>query len=570
MIAGVVKPHLLAAPGPAAHVFHAASNKPEGATMRGAFSGLLGITTASLLIMPAASQTQTAHQQHGARLGTVEFKVECTPAAQADFNTAMALYHSFDWPRALVAFPAVAAKDPACGMAHWGVAMSILDNPFVWPAGLTPQKLDGIVAALDKAQAAGLKSKREQDYVAAVGAFVRDHATRPYPERIKAFDAAMAALMAAYPDDTEAKVLSALITSANFNPADKNYTNQLKAAAILEPLFKQYPDHPGVAHYLIHSYDYPPIAEKGLEAAKAYAAIAPDAAHALHMPSHIFTRVGYWKESIAANRASAKVSGDRSFDGHHASDYLVYAYLQLAQDKAAREAMMASFSLKPIDHFGSAFAYAAMPARLYLESGDWEGVSSLALTPKADGYPWQKYPHAEAINAYARGIGAARKGDAAAARAEQTRLVALRDKAKEAGLAYWAGQIDIQAGVVSALALCAEGKTNDCITELRAAAAREDATEKHVVTPGPLLPARELLADTLMMANKPVDALAEYEAVMKKEPNRYRTVAGAMAAAKAAGEEKRAKMLAAELVKLGAESDTPRDSLGEARRLAGG
>jgi hypothetical protein len=230
--------------------------------MRGTFSGLLGITAASLLVSPASSQTQATHQ-HGAapRLGTVEFKVECTPAAQAEFNTAMALYHSFDWPRALVAFPAIAAKDPACGMAHWGVAMSILDNPFVWPAGLTPQKLDSIVAALDKAQAAGLKSKREQDYVAAVGVFVRDHGTRPYPERIKAFDTAMSALMAAYPEDTEAKILSALITSANFNPTDKNYTNQLKAAAVLEPLFKQHPNHPGVAHYLIHSYDYPPIAD---------------------------------------------------------------------------------------------------------------------------------------------------------------------------------------------------------------------------------------------------------------------------------------------------------------------
>lgn len=539
--------------------------------MRGTFSGLLGITAASLFVSPATSQTQTALQQPGtARLGTVEFRVDCTPAAQAEFNTAMALYHSFDWPRALIAFPAIAAKDPACGMAHWGLAMSILDNPFVWPAGLTPQKLDRIVATLDAAQAAGLKSKREQDYVAAVGVFVRDHAARPYPERIKAFDAAMAALMAAYPDDSEAKVLSALITSANFNPADKNYTNQLKAAAILEPLFKQYPNHPGAAHYLIHSYDYPPIADKGLEAAKAYASIAPDAPHALHMPSHIFTRVGYWREAIAANRASAKVSGDGSFQGHHAFDYMVYAHLQLAQDKAAREATTASLSLKPIDHFAAAFAYAAMPARLHLEASDWAGAASLSLAPKADAYPWQKYPQAEAINAFARGIGAARKGDGAAARSEQARLVTLRDKAKEAKLAYWVGQIDIQAALVGALTLCAEGKTDECITELRTAAAREDATEKHVVTPGPLLPARELLADTLLVANKPTDALAEYEAVMKKEPNRYRTVAGAMAAAKAAGEEKRAKMLAAELVKLGAESDTPRDSLGEARRLAGG
>ena len=190
----------------------------------------------------------------------------------------------------------------------------------------------------------------------------------------------MASVMAAYSDDTEAKVLSALITSANFDPTDKNYTNQLKAAAILEPLFKEYPKHPGVAHYLIHSYDYPPIAEKGLSAAKAYAAIAPDAPHALHMPSHIFTRVGYWKESIAANRESWRVSGEKVFDGHHATDYMVYAHLQLAQDAAARQAMAASVARPAVDNFGAAFAYAAMPARLLLEAGDWAGAATLPWT----------------------------------------------------------------------------------------------------------------------------------------------------------------------------------------------
>ena len=337
--------------------------------MRGALSVLLGITAASSFVSPVSAQTQSAHQHAIPRLGTVEFRVDCNPAAQAEFNTAMALYHSFAWPQAVAAFTAVARTDPACGMAHWGLAMSILENPFAWPALFTPARLDSVVAALDAAQAAGLKSKREQDYVAAAGVFVRGHATKPYPERIKAFDAAMASLMATYPDDTEAKILSALITSANFDPTDKNYTNQLKAAAILEPLFKEYPNHPGVAHYLIHSYDYPPIAEKGLPAAKAYAAIAPDAPHALHMPSHIFTRVGYWKESIAANRESARVSGETVFDGHHASDYMVYAHLQLAQDAAARQAMAASRSRPAVDNFGAAYAYAAMPARLLARSG---------------------------------------------------------------------------------------------------------------------------------------------------------------------------------------------------------
>lgn len=528
----------------------------------------LAATALTLMAAPAAAQAP-AHSHGVARLGTVEFKVECSPAAQSQFDTAMALYHSFAWPQAIAAFKAIAATDPTCGMAHWGHAISILDNPFVWPTGLTPQRLDSVVAALDQAKAAGLKSQRERDYVDAVGAFVRDHASTPHSQRMQAYDAAMAQLMVRHPDDTEAKVLSALITSANFNPNDKTYSNQLRAAAILEPLFKAHPDHPGVAHYLIHSYDYPPIAAKGLEAAKAYAGIAPDAAHALHMPSHIFTRVGAWKASIAANRESARVASETVFDGHHAADYMVYAHLQLAQDSAARTAMQASLAKKSVDTFPAAFAYAAMPARFALETGDWKGAADLALTPAGD-YPWQKYPHAESINAFARGVGAARAGDAAAARAQQARLGRLREAAREARLGYWAEQIDIQAAVVGALALGADGKSAECIDGLKAAAAREDATEKHVVTPGPLLPARELLADILLDHNKSAEALVEYEAVLRKEPNRYRAVAGAMAAAVGAGDRAKARAFADALLALGSDADAQRASLVEAKRLAGG
>lgn len=532
-------------------------------------SNRLAWVTASVLSLAAPAALAQSHDHGVARLGMVKFDVSCVPAAQAQFHTAMALYHSFAWPQALAAFKAIAVADPACGMASWGRAVSLLGNPFVWPTGLTPQLLDDVVAALDAAKAAGLKNQREQDYVEAVGAFVRDHASRPYPQRIQAYDDAMAQLIVRYPDDMEAQVLSALITSANFNPTDKSYSNQLKAAAILEPLFKVHPDHPGAAHYLIHSYDYPPIAEKGLTAAHAYATIAPDAAHALHMPSHIFTRVGMWKESVASNLESARVAGDATFDGHHAADYMVYAHLQQAQDKAASKAMQSSLALKPVDNFAAAYAYAAMPARLALESGDWPAAVGLALTPAADAYPWKKYPHAEAVNAFARGVGAARAGNTAAAREQQARLTGLRDAARELKLAYWVEQIDIQAALVGALALCAEAKPGDCIDGLRAAAAREDATEKHVVTPGPLVPARELLAEMLLAQGKPGDALVEYEAVMRKEPNRYRATAGAMAAARGAGDQTRARALAAELVRLGDEADTQRASLQQARQLAG-
>jgi len=527
------------------------------------------LSTVSALCLGSAALAQGSHNHGVARLGTVAFKVDCSAVAQQRFHTAMALYHSFAWTPAIAAFKDIAATDPACGMAHWGLAISILDNPFIWPAGLTAPKLDSVIAALNAAKAAGLKTQREKDYVEATETFVRDHANRPHNQRLAAYDAAMSALMARYPDDDEAKVLSALVTSANFNPNDKTYANQLKAAAVLKPLFRTYPNHPGVAHYLIHSYDYPPIANQGLPAAKVYASIAPDAAHALHMPSHIFTRTGHWKESIAANRESARVAGDASFDGHHAADYIVYAYLQLARDKAAGVAMGTSLAMKPIDHFGSAFAYAAMPARLALEAGNWSTAASLNLTPGGD-YPWRKYPQAEAINAYARGIGAARAGDATAARAQQDRLAKLRDAAREARLAYWVEQIEIQIGVVSALALCAEGKNEACIDGLKATATREDATEKHAVVPGPLLPARELLADMLLAQNKPMDALREYEAVMKKEPNRYRAIAGGMAAALGTGNQVRAKQLASELTTLGAEADVQRASLERAKQITGG
>ena len=527
------------------------------------------IWVAALLTLGALSlgPSIAAHEHGGdlSRLGKVEFKVDCSVAAQQEFNRAMALYHSFAWQNATDAFAAVAAADPSCGMAHWGRAMALLDNPFVWPTNLPAEKLDAVAAALDEARSAGLKSQSERDYVEAVAAFVHDHATVDHRTRVQAFEEALGKVAESYPDDTEASVLHALVTSANFIPEDKTYANQMRAAKILEPLFETQPDHPGAAHYLIHTYDYPPIAKHGVEAARRYATIAPDAPHALHMPSHIFTRLGYWQDSIASNEASAEAAGDRSFDGHHASDYMVYAHLQMAQDEAARRAMEHSFAIKAIDHFGAAYAYAAMPARLALERSDWKEAVSIELKPSAGEYPWNKYPQAEAVNALSRGIGAARSGDAAAAREQQSRLMALRDATKHP---YWIEQIEIQADVVGALALCADGKRDDCLQALKEAAAREDASEKHVVTPGPILPARELLADMLLDAKRPGEALTEYEAVLHKEPNRYRALAGAMEAAEQAGDAKKARLHAAHLMKQAANADSQRPSLQTAKALA--
>ena len=520
---------------------------------------------AAVLALGGMALGSSAAAQDVARLGTVEFTVECTPAAQEQFNRAMALYHSFVWGEASAAFARVAETDPSCGMAHWGRAMVMLDNPFVWPGNLPPEKLDAVAEALEEARSAGLASPREEGYVAAVEAFVRDRETLDHRARVQAFEAAMGELAASNPDDMEASILHALVTSANFNPADKTYGNQMRAAAILEPLFEANGDHPGLAHYLIHTYDYPALAQQGLEAASRYAGIAPDAPHALHMPSHVFTRVGSWEDSIAANKASAKTDAGKSFSTHHAYDYMVYAHLQLAQDEAAQKAVGEARGAIQADHFATAFAFAAMPARTALERSDWAAAAELPLEPPADAFPWAKYPQAESINAFARGVGAARSGNAAAAASELERLEALREAT---GSDYWAEQVDIQREIVSALAQCAEGQTQGCVENLKQAANREDATEKHVVTPGPILPARELLADVLLENDQAAEALAEYEAVLAKEPNRFRAIAGAMEAADKAGDAKRARVHADNLLEQAAGADSKRAALQLAERIA--
>jgi hypothetical protein len=494
----------------------------------------------------------------------------CNEAAQKEFEVAMAYYHSFAWPQLKASLDRVIQADPACGMAHWGRALAFLDNPFVWPGSLTPKVLADGQAAIDAARAAGLKTPRERDYVDALAVFFKDADKLNHRTRATALEAAMQAVAARHPEDTEATILHALILSATFDPADKKYTNQLRAAKTLEPIFAKQPQHPGVAHYLIHSYDYPPIAQQGLDAARRYASIAPDAPHAQHMPSHIFTRVGYWKDSVESNRQSARIDADRTVNSPHAYDYMVYAQLQLAQDKAAAEVLSHAVRVatKP-DHLAGAYAYAAMPARLALERGAWPDAAKLTLEPAAGAYPWKKYPQAEALNAFARGIGAALSGDAAAAGAEVTRLQALRDAAKDLKITYWADQIDIQAEVVRGLATYAGGKKEEGLATLRAAADREDATEKHVVTPGLIVPAREVLATVLLQEAKAAEALRTFEAVLSKEPNRYRAFAGAMQAAERAGDAKKAAFFAERVLEQTASADTARPEIAQARRVLG-
>ncbi len=479
---------------------------------------------------------------YGEKLGKVHFKVECTQAAQAEFNVAMAYYHSFAWTQMRAPLERVLQADPSCGMAHWARALAALNNPFAWPTVISAATLAEGPSILEAAERTGLKSRRERDYVAALGAFFADQDKMDHKARAKALEVALEQLMRRYPRDQEAATLYALILSANFDPTDKKYTNQLKAAKILEKIFVDQPDHPGAAHYLIHSYDYPPIARKGLGAAVRYGKIAPDAPHALHMPSHIFTRVGAWRESIESNRTSAQAGGDKSFDKWHAYDYMVYAHLQLGEHEAARGVVDEALKNPArIDHPATAYAYAAMPARLALERAAWKEAATLELVPD---FPWKKYTFAEAVNAYARGIGAAMSGDAALARAQVERLGKLREATK---LPYWAEQIAIQAEVVKGLALLADGDAKQALATLRAAAKREDATEKHVVTPGPLVPAREMLAYVLLDKGEAKAALREFEAVLAKEPNRLRALAGAAQAAERSNNRKKAKEYASKL-----------------------
>jgi len=533
---------------------------------------LLAATVAVLFANLGSTLPADAHETGGvaARLGKVEFRVSCNAAAQKEFEIAMAYYHSFAWPEVKAALERAIKADASCGMAHWARALATLDNPFLWPGSLTPKVLADAQGAIEAARAAGLGTQRERDYVEALAAFFRDLDTLNHRTRAKAMEDAMQQVAARSPEDTEATILHALVLSANFDPSDKKYTNQLRAAQLLEPIFRRQPDHPGVAHYLIHSYDYPPIALQGLDAAKRYSKIAPDAAHAQHMPSHIFTRVGFWRESVDSNRQSAKVDGDRTLNSPHAYDYMVYALMQLGRDGDAKQilAHAAGVAKKP-EHVAAAYAYAAMPARIALERGDWKRAAGLRLDPAAETYPWKAYPQAEAVNAFARGVGAAQSGDTGAARSEVERLHSLRDLATAMKIGYWAEQIDIQAQVVRGLAERAAGMAEAGLSTLRKAAGREDATEKHVVTPGPVLPAREIVAMLLLESGNAVAALAEYEAVLAREPNRYRAIAGAAQAADKAGDVKKAANYAKQVLELTATADTAHPEIAMARRMLG-
>jgi tetratricopeptide (TPR) repeat protein len=519
----------------------------------------LGIGTA---LPPGALAAVTQSEQ----LGNVNFPVSCSQEAQAKFHRAMALYHSFDWKKGKAAFEEIASLDPRCGMAYWGLAMIARDNPFSWPVS---EQLKQGAEAIQKAKEVGSATPRERAYIEALEVLYKDLETVPNRQRTLAYEQAMETLAAKYPDDVEAQILYALVVSGNHDLNDKTFARPLKAADLLEPLFAVYPQHPGVAHYLIHSYDYPPIAQKGLEAAKRYAQIAPDASHAQHMPSHIFTRVGAWRESVASNQASVAASkGDTRYIPH-GWDYMVYASLQMANDAAADKIGADARAIRALNdsRLGEVFGVAAIPARLTLERGHWAEAATIELHPAISEAGWKRFPQAEAINAFARALGAARSGDAAGARREIERLHKLQQVLTEQKLAYWAEQTEIQAQVATAWTLRAEGKNEEALAAMHAAADHEDLTEKHVVTPGPIMPARELLGDLLMELGQPADALPQYEASIAKEPNRFRGLYGAALAAERAGDRVRASRHFETLIAIASQSDATRPELIYAKQV---
>ncbi len=506
-------------------------------------------------------------------LGTVDFSVSCTPDAQAEFSHGVALLHSFWFVPAIKSFSTVTTLDPTCAMGHWGVAMSLLDNPFAGPP--TPKALKDGWAATEKAIAAGAKTPREQTYITAITAFYKDAATVDHRTRALAYAQAMESLASQFPQDTEATIFYALALDFTALPTDKTYANQLKAAKMLEAIFIKQPNHPGVAHYLIHSYDAPAIAEKGLDAADRYAQIAPDAPHALHMPSHIFTRRGLWQKSIDTNIVSARVANadviaalgadSGSVNALHATDYLMYGYLQLGQDVAAHKLLDQIKTIQKLDveQFAAYYAFAAMPARYVLERNQWAEAANLTLQPA--NLAWEKFPHAEALLVFARGLGAARSNDVAAARKELDRLQALHAILVKAKNAYWAGQADIQIQEVSAWIALAEGKKDEALTMMHKAVDMEAATEKHPVTPGPLKPAHELLGELLLALNQPAQALTEFEASQKTEPNRFMGLYGTARAAELAGDKQKARTFYEQLVELGKTADSDRPELAAAK-----
>ena len=538
------------------------------------------LAVATLMFALSAAPVVAQEHQHGAHgnedVGRVTFPTSCDPAIQPDLERAVAMLHSFWYEKAEESFTAVAGRDSECAIAHWGVAMSLY-KPLWQPP--SPAEVQRASAAVARAKMAKHADAREQAYVHAIATFYNNAAATPHAARVAAYKTAMAELHAAYPKDDEAAAFYALalLGSAAVSTSDRTYARQKKAAGLLDAVAAAHPKHPGIAHYFIHAYDAPELALLALSAARAYAKIAPDVPHALHMPSHIFTRLGLWEDAIASNIASAETARAYATKSGmagawdqelHALDYLMYGYLQGAQDRRAAQVLE---RLSGITHaeppvIAAAYALAAAPARYALERHDWRAAAALALP--ATNVAWDKYRWSESSIYYASALGAARTGDISRAKQQVATLEALYQELR--GKDKYADVIEAQRRAAAAWIAQADGRTDEAETLLRSAADLEESMEKHPVTPGAVLPARELLGDLLLVQQKPADALKAYDATLTHSPRRFNSVAGAMRAAERSGDGAVARRYARELLALCANADTERPEVTEAKKIASG
>ena len=520
------------------------------------------LVTAAFALFAAAAQSAAAEEG----LGTVHFPISCK-AVQAQFDRAVALQHNFYYPETVKAFQAVIKEAPDCAIAYWGLALSEMPNPLVPP--FPPANVKAAQAAIEQGEKATTKTPREAEYLAAIDTFFSGYDNAAYHTRAAAYEQAMQRLSAHYRDDDEAAIFYALALNMAVDFDDTKFTRQLKAAAILTAQAKKNPNHPGVAHYLIHSYDFAPLAALCVDTARRYDKIAPDSAHALHMPSHIYSILGMWADSVHSNVAARKSADDywannspgKSSPGiPHFLDFMVTADLQMTKDAEAKELVDALDGLNPFPFpsLGIDTGLAAIPARYALDRGQWHEAAQLRVND-------QLMPPAQSITYFARALGAARSGDLAAARAEIAHLDEIAAKLTAAKNAYWAGQTRIQKEAAAAWLTLAEGKRDAAIAAMQKAAKLDDTSEKNVAMENKVVPIRALLGELYLAAKMPKEALVAFEASQKTMPNRFRTIAGAAAAARATGSVEAAKRYYRALTGLAVGGDGQRPELSEAR-----
>ncbi|GAB3835598.1 tetratricopeptide repeat protein [Hymenobacter jeollabukensis] len=505
------------------------------------------------------------------QFGRVAFEVTAPRPVQADFTLAVSLLHSFEYDEAEKVFARIIDRAPDCAMAYWGVAMCSYHPLWTPPS---PAELAKGARAVALARRLPKKTARESAYIEALAVFYQDYAHADHRTRSGRFEQAMAQVAARFPTDKEAAIFYALALDAAADPADKTFRKQRKAGAILEGLQPQAPGHPGIVHYLIHTYDYPELAALALPAARQYASVAPSSAHALHMPSHIFTRLGLWNECISSNLAAAssarcyaenaglRVHWDEEL---HSIDYLAYAYLQQGDNPRAREQRRYLASMQEVSPvtFKVAYAFAAVPARYVLENKQW--AEATRLRPQRANLDWAQYPWQRAITHFARALGYAHTQQPDSAQLEIDQLSALCHALAEQHDDYKARQVEVQLLAAEAWLALARGQSGAALQRMQQATALEDRTEKHPVTPGEIIPAREQLADMLLQLNQPAPALAAYEANLRQHPNRFNGLYGAAVAAERAGQPVKAAAYFQQLTEVARAANSTRPELAVAR-----